>query len=103
MKLTESEFIPTITDKGVEELYRYTKAILLKSGKQIPSSQWEDVQQEMILRCLEKLPSYDPKKGIPLGGYWYWQCRGAISMWANKHGREIPCADPVLEALKEKW
>lgn len=102
MKLTEEYFIPTITDDGVAELYRYTKAILLKTGKQIPRNQWEDVQQEMVLRCLEKLPGFDQSKGIPLGGYLYWQCRGAISIWANRYGRELPYADPYLEWIKER-
>lgn len=100
MKLTEQYFIPTITNEGVVELYDYTKAILLRAGKQIPRNQWDDVQQEMVLRCLEKLPSFKPEKGIPLGGYLYWQCRGAISIWANKHGREFAMPEDKLISLK---
>lgn len=100
MRLTESEFIPTITERGALELVAFCEAILYKSGRAIPPKDFEDVTQEMLLACLEKLPSYDAGRGIPLGGFLYWQCRGAISKWANKHKREIPYAEPLVEWMK---
>lgn len=100
MKLTEAEFIPTITDKGVAELYQFVESILYKAGRNIPPKDYEDVIQSMVLACLEKLPAYDASKGIPLGGYLYWPCRGAISTWANRHVREIPFDEPMTEWIK---
>ena len=100
MKLTESEFFPTITDSGVEELYHFCDSILYKAGRQIPRNQFEDVRHAMVLRCLEKLSKYDASKGVPLGGYLYWQCRGAISMWANHNKRDIAVSAERLALLK---
>ena len=102
MRLTECYFIPTITDAGVAELYRFTESILYKAGRNIPPKDYEDVRQAMILACLEKLPRYDISKGIPLGGYLYWPCRGAISVWANKHQRELPFSEPMVEWIDGK-
>lgn len=100
MKLTEEYFFPTITNEGADELYRFATAIMLKSGSQIPFTQHEDLLQSMILKCLEKLSSFDENKGIPLGGFLYWQCRGAISMWANKNRREYPMQPEAVLTLK---
>lgn len=100
MKLTEEYFFPTVTDKGAAELYAFTDSILYKCGSALPIAQHEDIRQEMVLKCLEKLSSYDASKGVPLGGFLYWQCRGVLSTWANKHRREIPIASDVIISLK---
>lgn len=102
MKLTESEFIPEITEKGSLELMAYCQSILYKAGTSIPVKDQEDVISEMVLVCLEKLPSFNPQRGIPLGGFLYWQCRGAISKWANRNKREIPFEQPIVEWMKNR-
>ena len=102
MKLTEQYFIPVVTDAGVAELYSFADSILHKCALSIPISQREDVRQEMIVKCLTKLGDYDASKGVPLGGYLYWQCRGAISIWANKNKHELPVSLDKIAILDAK-
>ena len=91
MTLTENYFFPAITNDGVNELYRFCDSVLFKAGRNIPPQDFEDVRQLMALKCLEKLPKFDKSKCAALGGFLYWQCRGAISIWANKHYKEYAC------------
>lgn len=100
MKLTEEYFFPVVTSEGVAELYAFADSIIRKCGMMLPAAQHEDIRQEMVLKCLEKLSTYNAAKGVPLGGFLYWQCRGVLSTWANKHRREIPIASDVIASLR---
>lgn len=97
MKLTESEFFPVITDRGVEELQSYCKSILFKAGRRIPTKDFEDIEQEMMLTVLQNIHKYDKSKGIPLGGFLYLYCKGALTSWCRKHNRELPLGTNVVE------
>lgn len=103
MKLTESYFFPIVTEEGAVELYHFAESVLFKAGRNIPPQDYEDIKQEMVLACLSKLSKFDQSRGIPLGGYLYWQCRGALKTWCRKRVREIPCAEPHIEARLDKF
>lgn len=91
MKLTTEYYFPVVTDAGCRELYNFADSVLFKAGRNLPVQDFDDIRQAMVLACLEKLPKYDASRGIALGGFLYWQCRGAISTWANKHRKEFAC------------
>lgn len=102
MKLTEEYFFPEVTEAGAKELYSFADSIIFRAGRNLPLKDIPDIRQEMVLKCLEKLSEFDRSKGVILGGYLYWQCRGVISVWANRHRREIPYSEEMVEYIKSK-
>lgn len=81
MKLTRSKFLPEITKEGAEELYSFCAAILLKHGLTESDIDYEDVLQNAVVKCIEKLPAYDPAKNSELGGFLYLYVRGELSKY----------------------
>lgn len=104
MKLDPNNYYNTdgqvdITDQGWIDLRNFCKAILYK---QIGTKyEIDDILTTAMLRCIDKLPDYDVKKKVPLGGYLYWSVRGTISLTAISFRKEIPVGSKTELLLKK--
>lgn len=103
MKLDPDNYYNTdgqvdITEQGWIDLRNFCIAILYKHiGSKYDIS---DMVTKAMLRCIDKLPDYDAKKKVPLGGFLYWSVRGTISLTAIEFKKEIPVGSKT-EILKK--
>lgn len=94
MKLVTEEYFDefgqvNITEKGWIDLRSYCEAIIVKrTGGH--KEYIQDLVSGALIRCMEKLPDYDPKKNDQLGGFLYWCVRCEISRTALRVYREVP-------------